>query len=100
MLTQIKLYVYGAILALVGLLAGLLKFYKGKARVEEKRAEIASESLSRQKDIQREDHAIEKKYERRRSEAAKEGGKEPEKSNVTSIFADPNQLFDDDPDSR
>ena len=88
MLTKIKLYLYGAAVALVSLLVGLLKFYKGKARDEEKRADRASEGLSKQKDIQRADNAIEEKFEERR-----------EASSSSSVFRDPNKLFRDDSDS-
>lgn len=90
MFSQIKLWLYGSLAALIAALAGLLKFYKGKARREEKRADAASEGLERQIDIQREDNVIERDFKRRRSEAAKE--------TVPFVFTDPNIMFDHDRD--
>jgi len=90
-LGKLKLYAFAALAALIAVLGGSAKYYKGRASKEKKRADNASGNLDRQMDIQRDDKKIEQKFKSRRADAANEvnAGRTPD------VFLDPNSMFRD-----
>jgi hypothetical protein len=89
---KLKLYAFAALAALIAVLGGFAKYYKGKAGKEKKRADNASGNLDRQMDIQRDDKKIEQTFKSRRADAAKE----IRDGRAAGVFLDPNKLFDND----